>query len=55
VSKIYGWFEEDFGGEQGVLNHLRRYAVPPLVATLAGVNRIDAYVYDWALNDATTR
>ena len=53
VSKIYGWFREDFGGDQaGVLAELRRYADAPLLARLEGRERIDDYAYDWSLNDA---
>jgi hypothetical protein len=53
ASKIYAWFEEDFGGSPGaVLAHLRCYAEPDLAARLAGRERIDDYAYDWSLNDA---
>lgn len=53
VSSIYAWFTEDFGGsEAGVLDHLRRYAAPPLAAKLAAFRRIDGDAYDWRLNDA---
>ena len=52
VSKIYGWFQEDFGGDHaGVLRELRRYAEPGLMARLEGRERIDDYDYDWSLND----
>lgn len=53
ASKIYSWFQEDFGGsEAGVLAHLARYAGPELAAALRGRARIGDYEYDWALNDA---
>ena len=53
VSKIYLWYEEDFGGSiEGVLAHLQRYAGPALAARLHGRERIDDYAYDWSLNDA---
>jgi hypothetical protein len=53
VSSIYHWFREDFGGtEQGVIEHLRRYASGDLAARLAGVTRVAEHAYDWALNDA---
>jgi Protein of unknown function, DUF547 len=52
VSSIYVWFTEDFGGsEVGVLDHLRRYAAPLLVAKLAALRKIDGDRYDWRLND----
>lgn len=50
VSKIYGWFEDDFGGERGVLEHLRAYARPPLASALAGRGKVNGYSYDWSLN-----
>lgn len=53
VSRIYDWFQADFGGsERGVLDHLRRYAVGPTGELLGGVEAIDSYRYDWALNDS---
>jgi len=56
VSKIYGWYEEDFGGSaRGVLKHLNKYGDASLREILADRTRIDAYDYDWALNDATPR
>lgn len=51
VSKIYDWFQEDFGGnDAGVIAHLTRYAEPGLAASLAGLTRIDDTEYDWDLN-----
>ena len=53
VSKIYLWYEEDFGGSSAaILAHLRRYADPALAARLQDRHRIDDYAYDWSLNDA---
>lgn len=52
VSKIYSWYDEDFGGsETGVLDHIRRYANTDVAARLAAVTRIAGYDYDWSLND----
>ena len=52
VSKIYSWYDEDFGNsERGVLAHLRKYAKPELKQKLAGKTSISGYVYDWTLND----
>ena len=52
VSSIYSWFQIDFGGnEQGVLQHIARFAAPPLAAKLKSVSGIDDYAYDWSLND----
>lgn len=52
VSSIYVWFAEDFGGEAGVLAHLRKYARPALRKKLAGVTEIADHAYDWSLNGA---
>jgi hypothetical protein len=56
VSKIFGWFREDFGGtEAAVLARLKAKARPDLRAALEARNRIDGYAYDWSLNAAPTR
>jgi Protein of unknown function, DUF547 len=53
VSSIYIWFEEDFGGsDRTVIEHLRRYADPPLAEQLRSIRSIDDDTYDWSLNDA---
>lgn len=53
VSSIYDWYQIDFdGSERGVIEHLRRYARPPLAQALVGISAISATRYDWALNDA---
>jgi hypothetical protein len=53
VSKIYSWFQDDFGGsEDAVLAHLKKYADDDLVTKLAQATRISGYEYDWGLNDA---
>jgi len=52
VSSLYDWYADDFGGEAGVLDHLRRFAEPALAARLAGIDRIAGDTYDWRLNDA---
>jgi len=52
ASKIFSWFQVDFGGnEQRLLDHLRRYAEPELKAQLARASSIHDYFYDWSLND----
>ena len=52
ASKIYDWYQVDFGGsEAGVIAHLKQYAEPALAAKLDGVSDIADYRYDWALND----
>ncbi|MES0825767.1 DUF547 domain-containing protein [Ruegeria sp. SCP11] len=55
LSKIYIWFREDFGpNEQAVLSHIQWVAEPELRARLQEVQRVKAYKYDWALNDAAS-
>jgi hypothetical protein len=55
VSRVYDWYAEDFGGEAGVLAHIRRYATPDLNRSLLRVYRRIVMDYDWALNDAGTK
>jgi hypothetical protein len=51
VSSIYVWYQSDFGGsDQGVIDHLMRYAAPALRAGLARVHRLAGQQYDWRLN-----
>ena len=51
VSKIYDWFQEDFGGStQSVLAHLKRYAAPELAKQLEAIGDISGTAYDWSLN-----
>jgi hypothetical protein len=50
VSSIYVWFGDDFGGANGVIAHLRRYAEGDLARDLAAAGGIDRHGYDWALN-----
>lgn len=52
LSKIYLWFEDDFGGSRkAVLEHLRTYAYADLGAILDTKPEIADYAYDWSLND----
>lgn len=56
ASKIYEWYEEDFGGsDEAVIEHLREYAEPGLATRLARFGAIDATRYDWSLNAADAR
>lgn len=51
VSKIYDWYNEDFGGsKQDVITHLKQFAKEPLQSQLKHVNNIDNYIYNWHLN-----
>ncbi len=52
VSSLYTWYSEDFGTTTpAILEHLRKYAQPPLKRQLQQVDQIDDYFYDWSLND----
>ena len=51
ISSIYDWFEEDFGGsEEGVMEHLLRYAEDDLLEDLKAFEGAIDYEYDWTLN-----
>jgi hypothetical protein len=54
ASKIYSWFISDFDIDGGVIAHLQHYASPELQASLASIERIQKYEYDWRLNGYTT-
>jgi len=52
VSKIYSWYDEDFGNsEAGVIEHISQYANGETAQRVAGLSSIDDYEYDWSLND----
>lgn len=52
VSRIYKWFEEDFGGnEAGVIDHLLQYADDGLAQQIRANADIKRHAYDWDLND----
>ena len=51
ISSIYHWFKQDFGGnDDGILQHLRRYAEGPLLKRLEAGATIAEDDYDWRLN-----
>ena len=52
VSRIYKWFEEDFGGnEAGVIDHLLQHADDGLAQQIRANADIKRHAYDWDLND----
>ncbi len=54
LSKIYTWFQGDFGSsDAAVLEHVRKYASPETTEKLANFTSITDYTYDWGLNDTT--
>ncbi len=51
ISSIYDWYVEDFGSnEQGVVEHLARYADEKLAKRLKNFSGTIDYEYDWGLN-----
>ncbi|MCW8408753.1 DUF547 domain-containing protein [Legionella sp. PATHC035] len=51
ISKLYDWYEEDFGGnKKDVIFHLLQFAKEPLLSQLKHINTIDSYIYNWHLN-----
>lgn len=53
LSKIFSWYQDDFGAsESDLLRHIRKYAGPKLRAKLKLVDSVDHYAYNWSLNDA---
>lgn len=51
VSSIYIWFQEDFGGDaEGLMEHWREFANPPLAAALEKYQGGLSHDYDWRLN-----
>ncbi len=51
VSKIYGWYLDDFGGnESNVISHLSFFAKEPLRTQLKKITSITSYIYNWHLN-----
>jgi hypothetical protein len=51
ISKIYDWYQEDFGGtKQEVVEHLLLFAMEPLLSQLKHINTVDSYIYNWHIN-----
>lgn len=51
VSSLFIWCRDDFGGtDAAIIEHLQRYAAPPLAAQLRGIRRIKDDDYDWGLD-----
>jgi Protein of unknown function, DUF547 len=51
ASNIFEWYQSDWGTAADVVTHARKYASPQSAALLKDAKGIDAYDYDWALND----
>lgn len=52
VSKIFDWFDGDFGGNEGVRRFLREYGPEEAGQALARGGRVAYHDYDWSLNEA---
>lgn len=52
ASKIYDWYDEDFGSTKQLIAHWQRYASPKLKQALSNQQSINSYAYNWSLNDA---
>lgn len=52
ASKIYDWYDEDFGSSKQLIAHWQRYASPKLKQALSKHKSINSYAYNWSLNDA---
>ncbi len=50
ASKLFKWYDDDFGSEADLIAHLKKYAKPGLRAKLEGRTEIYDYDYDWTLN-----
>jgi hypothetical protein len=51
ASNIFEWYQSDWGSEEDVLAHALKYATGETAALLKEATAIDAYDYDWSLND----
>lgn len=54
LSRIYDWFQEDFGGSKFIIKHLIPFANEPLKTELRQIHTIDRYAYNWHLNNITS-
>ncbi len=53
LSRLYEWYEEDFGGsKEAVLKHLKQFGQEPLRSQLKHINNIDSYTYNWHINSS---
>jgi hypothetical protein len=50
LSSIYSWYAEDFGGREGLKEHLLRYADDETRTMIEGSSGGFKYGYDWSLN-----
>lgn len=51
ASSIFDWYQSDWGSEENVLIHARKYATGKTAIMLETAKSIDGYKYNWSLND----
>ena len=51
LSKIFNWYEADFGGEKGVQKELLEHARGDLKRKIENYKGRISYRYDWQLNE----
>lgn len=49
-SSIYDWYGSDWGNQDNILDHARKYANGKTLLLLASSSKIDEFEYDWTLN-----
>ncbi|MEX2264009.1 MAG: DUF547 domain-containing protein [Bryobacteraceae bacterium] len=56
VSKIFDWFQDDFGPDkQAVVRYIAKYRPQDAAALREGIWKVRYFSYDWGLNDASRR
>ncbi len=51
ASSIFIWYGSDWGNEQALLDHARKYASPETLKVIGSAAKIDSHDYNWSLND----
>lgn len=51
ASSIYDWYGADWGSEESILNHARKYSSADTKLILGNAKSIDRFEYDWSLNE----
>jgi hypothetical protein len=54
-SSLYAWYGEDFGGQPGLIAHLKKAGGADVATRLADIKEIGDHGYDWALADAAVK
>lgn len=51
LSRIYEWYQQDFGNRKELLLHLQRYSAPTQAKRLGAFSGVIEYQYNWQLNE----